>query len=109
MPCWSASEKTTSAPSKSPDFSARTPAAIFASDPGGSLSCADTGLASRSKSKGSAARLAILPSDNMDRERFTQKPANAVLVKVVTPSRLPVVGRLRKAAANRKRFADEIV
>src|SRR5215469_11813637 len=101
MPCRSASEKTMSAPSRSPDLRAATPAAIFASDEGGRLSCASVALAKRTRSKGRATRLAIFGKDTADRGRFAAKPAKAVLAKSVTPIQLPVAAK--KAAAIGKR------
>src|SRR5438034_6720576 len=58
--CWRASEKTLSAPSRSPDFSAATPTAIFASDEGGRYSWASVALVRLKRSQRMAARIAIL-------------------------------------------------
>src|SRR6516162_4505550 len=84
MPCWRASEKTFSAPSRSPDFSAATPNAIFAADEGGRDSWANVALVRQKSSQKMAARVRMRPGRAVD-GRSTPMPGDVLLAKV-TPN-----------------------
>src|SRR5438034_11530932 len=89
--CWRASEKTLSAPSRSPDFSAATPTAIFASDEGGRYSWASVALVRLKRSQRMAARIAILARCAAD--CGSTPMSGDVLIAKVTPNQARLQSR----------------
>src|SRR5215472_7014998 len=99
MPCWRASEKTLSAPSRSPDFSAATPTAIFASDEGGRDSWANVALVRQKRSQKMAARIAIRPRCAVD-GGSTPMPGDVLIAKV-TPNQARFDAIMKRAHAKK--------